>query len=321
MSFAAGFAAGIAVAKKKFGGGGSGEWTPPADWPVVPDPGDYEIYFLIEALTANQVFSFVLADPLTANTGCGNLTIDWGDENVVSLTDGEWDINSLYHNYENVGKYIVKISATATSCFFQYINQAYEKSILLMAKLGYEIVINNGSDSHTQGGFRSQYRVQYVKLGGKGGLTRQGTFGQTYALHKVDITIPPTTIPPSTFSNAYSLKEFDFSEVTEISNDGFSNSGFTKLYMPKCTSVGMRGISSCAALHEVDLPLVTSIGDNGMSNNIFLKSVNAPLCMSIGKNGLYSGYSLKKIKVADGCTFGTGCFSGCYNLFPHPDGS
>lgn len=322
MSFAAGVAVGFAMAKKMFEGGEvEEEWTPPADWPVVPEPSDYEIYFLIKALTEKQVFSFVLTNPLNANTGCGDLTIDWGDGTVVSFADGEWTVNSLYHTYEDIGKYVVKISATETSCFFQYINQAYENSVLLMAKLGDEIVINNGSDSHTQLGFRAQYRVQYVKLGGKGGLARQQTFGITYALHKVDITIPPTTIPAGTFSAAYSLKKFDFSEVAEISNDAFLNSGFTKIYMPKCTSVGIRGISSCAALHEVDLPSVVSIGDNGIANNPYLKSVNAPLCMSIGKNGMYNDYTIEKVTVAEGCSFGTGCFSGCYNLIPHPDGS
>lgn len=324
MSFGAGVAVGFAMGKKMFeGGGGEPEedWTPPSDWPVVPEPNDYEIFFLVEALTTNQVFSFLLSDPSTANTGSGNLAIDWSDGSIESFANNEWDVNSLYHTYANVGKYIVKVTTTASSCFFQYINQAYEKSIVLMAKLGNEIIINNGSESHTQMGFRAQYRIQYVKLGGKGGLARQQTFGLSYALHKVDIAIPPTIIPPGTFSSAYSLGKFDFSEVTEISNDAFTNSGFKKLDMPKCVSVGIRGISSCSALREVNLPVVLTVGDNGMSNNAYLKSVNAPLCTSIGKNGMYSCYSLEKITIADNCSFGTGCFSYCYNLIPRPDGS
>ena len=49
MSFAAGFAAGIAVAKKKFGGGGSGEWTFPSHWPDIPDPEPNQVVMYVEA--------------------------------------------------------------------------------------------------------------------------------------------------------------------------------------------------------------------------------------------------------------------------------
>lgn len=320
MDFATGFAAGFAMAKKKFEGGGGGEeeWTPPADWPIVPEPSDYEMYFLIETLTTSQTVYFTVTDPATANTGVGNLSIDWGDGTVVSYANGEWSNRESYHSYAEIGKYVVKIYTTSTSCFFQ---SASPNNALLIVKLGEEIVINNGSDSHTQRAFYSQSRLQYIKLSGKGGLARSDTFYGNYILQKVDISIPPTVIPPNTFTYTDSLRKFDFSEVITIETAGITYSGFEKIFMPKCVSVKDRGLASNELLREVDLPLCTFIDKGGLNLNYKMRKVNLPLCMSMGNSAMSSNRTLTQLTIADNCKFGTNCFASCYNLNPHPDGS
>lgn len=326
MSFGAGVAVGFAMGKKMFESGGSKpeeDWTPPADWPDIPEPSDYEMYFLIDVSAVPQTFAFVTTEPTTANSGVDALSIDWGDGSTSEFADNEWRANGVNgdctHEYNTAGKFIVKVSTTKTSCFLQQINPTYANSILLAAKLGNEILLNNGSSFHTQAALCNQYYLQYVKFGGKGGLPRQNAFNGDYSLHKIDISTSPVVIPSGTFTSTYCLKKFDFSEAVEINNSGIYSCGFEKLYLPKCKTIASGGIDNNYSLKKVDLPLCTSVGKNGLSNNMFLKEICLPSCTSIGDNGMSSNYSLEKITVAEGCTFGSNCFKECYNLIPHPD--
>lgn len=323
MSFDAGFMLGLSM-----GGGGSKpeeDWTPPADWPDIPEPSDYEMYFLIDVSAVPQTFAFVTTEPTTANSGVGALSIDWGDGSTSEFADNEWRANGVsgdcIHEYNTAGEFIVKVSTTKTSCFLQQINPTYANSILLAAKLGNEILLNNGSSFHTQAALCNQYYLQYVKFGGKGGLPRQNAFSGDYSLHKIDISTLPVVIPSGTFTGTYCLKKFDFSEAVEINNSGIYACGFEKLYLPKCKTIANGGIDNNYSLKKVDLPLCTSVEKNGLSNNMFLKEICLPSCTNIGDNGMSGNYSLEKITVAEGCTFGSNCFKECYNLIPHPDGS
>lgn len=319
MSFDAGFMLGLSM-----GGGGSKpeeDWTPPADWPVVPEPSDYEMYFLIDVSAVPQTFAFVTTEPTTANSGVGALSIDWGDGSISEFADNEWRTSNCTHEYNATGKYVVKVSTSKSSCFLQQINPTYANSILLAAKLGNEILLNNGSSYHTQAALCNQYYLQYVKFGGKGGLPRQNAFSGDYSLHKIDISTLPVVIPLGTFNGTYCLKKFDFSEAVEINNSGISSCGVEKLYLPKCKTIASGGIDNNYSLKKVDLPLCTLVGKNGLSNNMFLKEICLPSCTSIGDNGMNGNYSLEKITVAEGCSFGKNCFAYCYNLIPHPDGS
>ena len=328
MSFGAGVAVGFAMGKKMFESGGSKpeeDWTPPADWPDIPEPSDYEMYFLIDVSAVPQTFAFVTTEPTTANSGVGALSIDWGDGSTSEFADNEWRANGVNgdctHEYNTAGKFIVKVSTTKTSCFLQQINPTYANSILLAAKLGNEILLNNGSSFHTQAALCNQYYLQYVKFGGKGGLPRQNAFNGDYSLQKIDITIPPTIIPSGTFNYTYSLKKFDFSEVVEIYGYGIYYSGFEKIFMPKCKTVGIWGINCNYLLKKVSLPFCMLVKESGLANNHFLKNISLPNCTNIGVDGMNSDYTLKAIKVAEGCTFGKNCFVNCYNLKPHPDGT
>ena len=307
MSFDDGLMLGLML-----GGGGSGggdeDWTPPEDWLPVPEPGAYEICLLIEVISTSNKLQVDLSRPEDSNNGYGTLTIDWGDGTVESWEgiDTTEDLSLVwsvtYHTYESTGQYVVKISATEQSCFFQ--NISYSTGIkILIVKCGDEIILNNddisGSTSSTQLVFNSRPWLQYVKIGGKGGLPRSNAFFRCYALKKIDIGIPPSVIPTATFSYCYGLRKFDFSEVVEIAAYGLKFSYFPKLSLPKCVSIGNNGFQNCPITEEI----------------------NAPMCVSVGDSSMFCNYCLKKAVFADSCTYGTNCFSGCVSLYPHPDGS
>lgn len=288
------------------------DWTPPVDWPDVPEPSNYEMCFLIDVSAVPQAFSFSISDSTGYIFNKGDLVIDWGDGTISSFSDGE--DRTLYHEYDSAGKYVIKVAATEASCFLQ--NIVYP--ILLMCKLGDEIVIVGGGS--IQKAFQNQYRLQYAKLGGKGGLPSQA-FMNDHALCKVDITIPPQIIPMSCFYRDYNMKKFDFSEVTAVEAGGVQMSGFEQINMPKCETIGQRGFAAMSRLKKVNLPLCTSVGNYGLSQNYALEEVNLPLCTSVGENGLYADWNLRSLTIAEGCTFGSNCFKECYNLIPRPDGS
>ena len=174
--FETGIAVGMLLSQKK-SDEPSEEWTPPSKWLTIPEPTDYEIYFLIEVTDISEsyrkTFSFSISDPNGIPTsdgicvGHGSLTIDWGDETVKSYSDGKWDSDSLKHSYSSTGMYLVKVSTTATSCLFQ---KTTSYPMLLAAKLGDEIIINSDNSGFVKAGFAGQGSLQYVKLSGKGGL-------------------------------------------------------------------------------------------------------------------------------------------------------
>lgn len=310
MDFATGFAAGLAFGKKKFGGGSDEEWKTPSDWPDVPEPADYEMYFLIESKNAEGRISIILSNSETVNTGSGNVNIDWGDGTSDYYFDGDWSL--LQHTYSDTGKYVVKICASKDANFFQ--NVSYYGSDLLMIKLGDEIVVNNGSDSTTQAGFTGKGELRYIKFSGKGGLPRNG-FNNNYSLCKVDIKIPPTKIPNNCFNGCYNLRSFDFSEVTEIKEyTGIYNSGFKKIEMPKLQKVSASAIKLNNILEEIYLPACTTIEKNGLQENRSLKKINAPNCTSVGDYAMSGCSCLRTVLTADNCTFGKDCFEGCYIL-------
>ncbi len=310
MSFALGLEIGLLLGKKKFGGSvePSDDWQPPE----MPEPEDYEIYLLVEAADVSDSYTSKLeirvSRPEDAVVGYGPMSIDWGDGTVDKWTEDSIPIpgypdyykwSTLTHNYTEVGRYLVKISATEHSCFLQKITptQGMPYSKVLCAKLGAEIVVN-GSRSYDTKAFKEQRRLQYIKMSGKGGLPWETIF-DCPALKRIDIAVPPREIYDGQFSGCVNLKTFDFTEVVQIPDRGLANAGFTSLDLPNCVSIGNYGVQSCQMLSKVYAPNCTFIGDNAFMN-----------C-----------YNLQEIVVAEDCIFGNNCFANCYSLFPRPDGS
>lgn len=293
------------------------DWSPPADWIPVPEPGANEMYFLIEVVDvsndSDKQFRFMVARPKDGFAGFGQLTVDWGDGTVESWAgmQSENDYNnpenhggSPSHMYTAVGQYLVKVTVSEQNRFYQSTHDLYSKGMhkLLIAKLGSNVIINN--EDYTEDGtasycsaFSSCRRLHYVSFYGK--LPPSNGFGSCYALRKVDIKTPIATIPAYTFSACYSLSKFDFSNVEKIEDSAFSQSGITSVNAPKCVS----------------------IGNYAFNYDTVIRNISAPLCTAVGNNVFTSDYKLERAEFAEDCTFGTNNFTNCYSLYPRPDGS
>lgn len=299
MSFSAGFAAGLAVGKKKWGGGDD-DWQPPDWWIEVPEPEPYEMYFLVLVFYPPENVQFVLSNPVNVNTGGGNVKIDWGDGTVYDSAGGYWSLTNLSHKYNAEGQYLVKVTTTDESRFFQ----EFRYGRTLIAKIGSEIILNN--DEIAEGGGSTQnpfWNKNYLFLAvincKNGGLPRINAFRECSNLRKINIAVPPKVIGDSSFLGCKCLTRFDFSAAVLLDNLSCKNSGFT----------------------EINAPLCTSIGDTAFDNCYNLRSVNAPLCTSVGSQAFLQCYDLRKAVFAEDCVFGSNCFENCVSLYPRPDES
>ena len=278
-------------------GSGDDDWQPPADWLPVPEPEPYEMYFLVEVtnLLAAEI-EIRICDPETEYMGFGPLKVDWGDgtaENYEGYPTGQmW--GWLSHKYTEQGQFLIKINASEqSSC----LNNLRKNPITLIMKLGDEICVTSDA-VHIENSFFDQYRLHYVKLSGKNGLYKSA-FSRCYALRKIDIKNPLPAIQSYCFNGCLRLKHLDFSNAEQIDGSALGNSGITVIDAPKCKIISEYGANICYSLEKVNAPLCSSVGDWAFSNDT----------------------SLSEAVFAENCTFGSGCFANCYNLYPHPDGS
>lgn len=272
--------------------------SPPMNGTPFRNRGAYEMYFLIALKNADYLkYKIQICRPSDLNTGNGQLTVDWGDGTVES-----WDSGWSYpeHTYSSIGMYLIKITSTAESCFLQnigYYNYGISttKQLLLMAKLGAEILLTNERTSATQNGFNNQTALKYVSLGGKEGLPAY-CFAGCWALQAVKITNPMTEVKTAVFSNCYSLKSVDLSQTAVIGDYAFSY---------------------CRKLDKINAPICTSVGNSAFSSS-GIRSAKLPKCTTVGNYGFTSCYGLdapSSIEVAEGCTFGSNCFNDTY-IYP-----
>lgn len=322
--------------------GGGDEWVPPDEWLPIPEPGPYEMYFLIALKSADYLkYEFRICRPSDINTGNGPLIIDWDDGTVDSWESG-W--STPEHTYSAAGMYLIKATVTDESNFLQWIgntSSSYRANqLLLMAKLGSEILLTNEKTYATQNGFASQSALRYVSLGGKGGLPA-GCFSNCYTLQKVIIQIPLTEVKNNTFNSCYKLASVDISKATTIGDGAFYYCrSLKKANAPACTSVGSQGFYECISLKNVNVPLLTSIESQCFYDCYSLSTVDfpevesvgygafqrsgirlarLPKCTTVGNYGFSGCYGLdapSSIEVAEGCTFGSNCF---YDTYIYPE--
>lgn len=255
--------------------GGGDDWQPPD----MPEPSAYEIYLLVEVADVSDSYMSKLeirvSRPEDAVSGYGSMSVDWGDGTIQEWNEGRpitgypdyYGWGNLTHNYAEVGRYLVKISATEHSCYLQRLaptgGMRYCK--ILCAKLGSEIVVNRAvNDSNN--GFRSQARLQYIKLSGRGGLP-PGCFYGCPALKRIDIAYAPSIIYDNTFRGCANLKKFDFSAAENIQSEAFNGCyNLEKVNAPLCASVGNNTFSNCYGLQEITVAEDCSFGSNCFSN-------------------------------------------------------
>ena len=333
MGFAAGFAAGLAVGKKKWGGEPSEEWQPPADWLEVPEPGAWEANFLIE-IRNKMTFGMSFYEPVNGYQGYGNVTIDWGDgtvETYVGYTVDEQgnrygNSRALFHShtYAEQGQYVVKANVDELSCFLyrvQDVRYSDNNVNLLIAKTGKNIWLDKYGEHEGSGTFRGNYRLRWAKINGSPKMQSNGSFQNCVSLKRLDLAEPMTEIPPWCFYNANIPNTFDFSKVTTIENYGFYDANLpSKISLPECTKIGSYVFYDSDIL-EISAPKCTNIESNALSYNHFLSLFSAPTCTNVGNYAFRGCDALENAEFADDCTFGTNCFQNCYSLYPRPDGS
>lgn len=311
----------------------SDDWQPPAEWIPVPEPGEYDIYILLQAYTGayrdtGMNFDYMLAQETTGYTGYGNIHCDWGDGT-------EDDLNKMgypQHTYTEEGQYLIHITADENTSFCRgsSTNQAH----WLIFKSGTKMTFfckeyEDNNSYYLMNTFSGRNRLKYVKINHPQGiplLKRDQFFNNCLCLQKLELgQIYSGDILSYTFSNCYALKKFpvDFDNITSVKDYGFNYChALRNLHMTNCVSIGRSAFGgNYGGLETVFLPNCTSIGDSAFSGCYRLKSVYAPNCTSVGSGAFASCYNLQEIVVAEDCTFGTNCFQSCYSLYPRPDGS
>ena len=288
MSFSAGFAAGLAVGKKKWGNGIKDDWQPPSWWIPVPEPEEYEILILVWVTNTDNQFVFNLGNTsnlcillLDAN---GNITeasinIDWGDGTTNIAPTGNYG-----HAFKEAGQYLVKITAQEGLNVFcsKDLRNCYWQIVKTGSRILYKI------DTVTVGygtPLSSHNRLKYIKINNTNGLPLDKTnyyFEYDYALQKIELKKPMAgNVPNGCFRGN------PFTDLQQILDGNSVN------------AIGDYAFTDCRSLRKIILPNCTSVGDYAFQN-----------C-----------YNLQEIVVADNCTFGKDCFQGCYSLYPRPDGS
>ena len=206
---------------------------------------------------------FIISRPEDANSGNGSISIDWGDSNGFS-SEGGWS-SFFSHRYNDTGQYLIKITTSEGSCFLQQTN-GY---IILIAKLGAEIVLNNdgitGATNHTQRAFYNQRRLHWAVINCKNGLPRDNAFRNCYALKKVDMAVPPAIIGDDTFVECRCLENFDFSHVVTIK----SNSCYQASCIHRRHSWVLRKLYQETALLYFE-EIILNIKSVGLFRRIFL---------------------------------------------------
>lgn len=330
MGFAEGFAAGIAVGKKKWRGGGSGD----DDEPSYLDDPDYALYQSLPRPTKNQMIFLFRAyrDNVTAgmffrlNQYSGvskpgiifNMIIDWGDGTTTGTLDpsaNHWEMiqtkdDGAKHTYEKAGDYVVTVT-----------NYSTKSTPMIVSYREYWVAF--GSDVHAckeSGGVISSGRTIATKVGEEITANFSGSLFKSKYLEFFDDRIfqddydfdglinlvrvdfqgetKPKILSNGKFSDFYNLDFSNivpmFSEVEEISGKSLQYLFVPRcaLSLPKCKKISEESVYS-AQFKRIDLPVCEEILDRSVSGNNFVDEIELPMCEKILGYGLSNLTSLK----------------------------
>lgn len=309
MGFASGFAAGLAVGKKKWGGAPSDDWQPPDWWIPVPEPEPYDIYILVLAtktgyMNVGMNFSLYLRRSSDSEIGHGHVHCDWGDGTENDYY--EWGYPQ--HTYAEEGQYLIHITTDENANF--YVHSGSNQSSWQIFKAGEKIVFV--SEYYDKYGYDSMNRpfvgngLKLIQINSPKGLPmgkKESLFQDCRGLKKIKLRQNLSgNILDYTFQLNYGLDNFPIdTESVEF--------------------VNRYAFQQCHGLKTLSLPNVTSIGFQAFFNCDHLESIYLPNCTFVEDGAFENCYSLQKIVLAEDCTFGTNCFQNCYSLYPRPDGS
>lgn len=292
--FETGVAVGMLLAAK------SGE-TPEHDWDYqkwldLPEPNDNQAVFLIRITNVDVAIGISINRITSPSTYDDSFSVDWGDGNLEMFTSNP---ESVSHNYTEIGEYIV----TFTNILGKndYAKPSYPN--VIMAKYGDKMCADlvKSTGGTTLGNFENFANLRYIRL------------------PKV------TEFNARFFSNCQALKtiEFDGAIKNLYTNMFYTcyNLEFDNINFENIINVPTRCFLGCYNLKNIALTDCTTINALSFANCYNLKNVSFPICTSIGNSAFNSDFKLNSFKAASDCTYGTGCFSKCYGLYPKPDGS
>lgn len=325
MSFAVGFAAGVAVAKKKFGGGGGDK--PEHDWDYqkwldLPEPNDNQAVFLIQAADGflNCYFYIGYNDYDSSITEDG-FSIDWGDGSDTEIFAA--NIMAISHLYAEPGEYVVTFTHIYKAFGIGKYNTGSAYARIIMAKYGRDILIPNNSS-----GFADCRYLRYVRLSPDviPSNVSTGFFSRCFSLKEIEWEGTITELTQNMFFACYNLNfdtlNFDINSFDIPSGCFESCFGLKiqKLPTAKITSIGYQAFYGCQ-FTSINLPNCTSIGAQAFSQSRSLKEIIAPNCTFVDQYAFNTCLVLSKAIFSEECTFGSNCFTSCYGLYPKPDGS
>lgn len=309
MDFAAGFAAGIAVAKKKFGGGGSGEWTFPSHWPDIPDPEPNQVIMYVEA-DAGDVAPII--GLYGANFDGG--TINYGDDGYTYDYPSGYGYN-VYHVYQTAGQYIITITAAGNEVYLNalgtnvafMVGHLYEGSYggynnaenycrcIRAVRVGRDVKLDTGTVPMSSQ--RYGKNLVYIEFMGEV-KNSEPKFKDLRALKKIKIGTPPEAFGDAPFSGCNSL------EIADC--------------LQNLKAIPSNMFASCYALRSAVFPEAVSVGSNAFNVCYSLKTVNAPKLAEITSDEFSGCYSLQSLTLADGCSLNGNKFENCPQLYPKP---
>ena len=284
------------------------EWQPPTDWIPVPEPGDYEMYFLV-AKEGSFTFGVELYKPdFSYFAEC---TVDWDDGTIENF----YNNNRPEHSYTNGGMFLVKITLKDNiPCLFNKFYCGSDSSVpVLIAKIGDEILTN--TTNHNSGSFYySRNYIKQIKIGGKDGL-KASCFKDCINLVKFDSTTPLVEIPYWAFAGCYSLKNIDLSHVTSIGEYAFYQC--RSLGIVNATNleqIGRLAFYDCLKLTAINAANVINIGDSAFQNCYLLKTIDIQKLTNIEEGTFFYCYALKTINAPAVTVIDQYAFSYCRSL-------
>lgn len=346
MSFSAGFAAGLAVGKKKWGNGGGGDdwqpWVRPSDWCILPEPQENQIIFLASSWGASTGASYFGANEdnnvsvtiLETLPDSFSATVDWGDGNTSVLEKNGNRISWRNSNgFNKTAMYEHTVTETVTDAPINYYIY-YDKDGKRHWNSG-GTVLNDGTRvfivtitvSNPELVSISNYCKWYpleIHIGRNIDLDWSSGGARLLQHVKCFGWQPQNNKEGDLFSSAWALRKISATEpFTEIPDrDKFNPSGlFWEMDFSEVTRIGKRAFLPNSSYTDmgygnpiVDLPKCIEIADEAFAQNGYITEINAPLVKKIGNQAFKTCNSLRKINIDSVEEIGNNCFEYCTKL-------
>ena len=245
------------------------------------DSGDTRIYIRIEDEYAKN---FQLAVE-------GNLSIDWGDGNIESISNS----NIKYHTYADYGDYVISIKA-------------------LSGGLGF----GSGGATGIYGVFLapSKGRIESIlKVEFGDNVTRIAPYLFTYCCNLKSVSIPNTitSIGGSAFRNCISLKYITIPRIETIPNLVFAYSGIKNVSLPPTINTIDAAFESPNLEHIMVPDSVTNLVTTAFQRAYSLEYIRLSKNITILPSSLFSNCKqLKILLLPNGIVeIGSTCINNC----------